>query len=186
MARFLPHLEALTGEAAEAMRKVDCEMINSDYTPEDVRRLTDENEIRTLQARFDDTVIRRDLDGFRALWTPDAVWEIDPPLELHAQGIDAIMKALTAFNVMNEFMFRSTGYGVIALNGDQARSTVTTTEFGRRASGKVYNNVALYQDELARTGGRWRFTARRYYYLWVDTESPIPGQSVALPSLPAS
>ena len=151
--------------------------------PQSLKRLVDQDAIRTLQARFDDAVIRRDITSFRSLWAADAVWEIDPPLKLHAEGVDAILKALAAFDTLNEFFFRTTGYGVIALDGDKARATVPTTEFGRRGEGKVYGNVALYQDELVRQNGAWVFSARRYYYLWLDTDSPMPGQVVPLPLL---
>ena len=39
-------------------------------------------------ARFTDAVNQRDIAGFRELWTDDAVWEIGPPFQSRAEGLD--------------------------------------------------------------------------------------------------
>ncbi len=79
-----------------------------------LRRLLDENAILNLMARFDDAVVRQDIDTFRTLWVKGGIWEIgtfNPKQSkdvtpLHAQGEDQLVAALHQFNVMNEFFFR--------------------------------------------------------------------------------
>lgn len=164
-------------------------------TPEDMtsalRRLLDENAILDVMARFDDAIIRRDVETFRTLWVEDGIWEIgqfnpahvQDVQPLHAQGIEQLVAALELFNRMNEFFFRTTLRGVITLDGDHAIVRSPTTEYARRHDGHGYNNVALYQDELVRRNGTWLFVARRYHYVWIDSVSPIAGNAVELPPL---
>ena len=102
---------------------------------------------------------------------------------LHAQGMDQLVAALEQFNKMNEFFFRTTLRGVITLDGDRAAVRSPTTEYARRHDGHGYNNVAFYQDELVRQNGTWLFVSRRYYYVWIDSSSPIPGSAIDLPPL---
>ena len=154
-----------------------------------MRRLLDENAILTLLARFDDVVIRQDMETFRQLWVEDGVWEIGQfnptqakdvyPIQVH--GVDQIVALLQQFNTTNEFFFRTTLRGVITLNGDRASVRTPTTEYARRHDGHGYNNVGLYQDELERRNGNWLFVARRYYYVWVDSSSAIAGSAVPSP-----
>ncbi len=164
-------------------------------TPEDVtsalRHLLDENAILDLMARFDDAIIRKDTETFRTLWVEDGIWEIGQfnPTHakdvnpLHAQGTAQLIAALEQFNKMNEFFFRTTLRGVITLDGDHATVRTPSTEYARRHDGHGYNNVAMYQDELVRQNGSWLFVSRRYYYVWVDSFSPIPGSAIGLPAM---
>jgi len=156
---------------------------------EALKRMINEQAILDLMARFDDAIIRRDAEAFRSLWAEDGVWEIgqfNPHgstdiAPLRAQGIDQILAAQRQFGALNAFFFRTTLRGVIDLAGDQATARTPTTEYARRHDGHGYNNVALYDDELVRRDGTWLFAARRYYYLWIDSQSPIPGSAVPLP-----
>ncbi|MEQ8037099.1 nuclear transport factor 2 family protein [Xanthomonas sp. WHRI 6106] len=51
-----------------------------------LQRLEDESAIRALVARFADTCIRADHDGFKALWTDDGIWEIGAPFNVSAKA----------------------------------------------------------------------------------------------------
>ena len=61
---------------------------------ERLQAVEDELSIRNLVARYTDAVNQRDLAAFRQLWTDDAVWEIGPPLQSRADGIDEIVALL--------------------------------------------------------------------------------------------
>lgn len=97
-----------------------------------LQRLLDEHAILNLMARFNDAVIRQDMQVFRSLWLPDAVWTIADPIPMRAEGIDQIMAALQKFKDVNEFFFRTTLRAVIMLDGDQATARMPTTEYALR------------------------------------------------------
>lgn len=168
------------------------EDITADLVTADLRRMLDENAILGLMARFDDAILRRDKAAMQALWAPEGVWEIgqfNPDGSKHitplrAQGMDQILAAQQQFNDLNEFFFRTTLRAVITLDGDRAAATAPSTEFARRKDGHGYSNVALYEDALERRGGSWVFASRKYFYLWVDSVSPILGGD-ALPLPPS-
>lgn len=161
------------------------------YLTAALRRIVDENTILNLMARFDDAILRNDHSLMRRLWVPQgSIWEIgqfNPAgskniSPLRAEGLDEIVKAQQGFVDGNEFFFRTTLRAVITLNGDRATATAPTTEYARRKDGHGYNNVALYQDTLEQHGDEWLFVARKYYYLWVDSITPIPGgDAIPLP-----
>ena len=158
-------------------------MTTSVNGPDDlvVQRLLDENAILNLMARFDDAVIRQDMQAFRELWIAEAVWTIGQPIPMRAEGVDQIVATLQKFNDSNEFFFRTTLRAVITLDGDRATSRAPTTEYARRPDGHGYSNVGIWQDEFRRQDGDWLFVSRHYHYIWVDSESPISGNAVQLP-----
>jgi hypothetical protein len=59
-----------------------------------LQRIVDENEIRDLVARFSDTCILGNHDGFRELWAEDGLWEIGAPFNARVEGIEAIVDML--------------------------------------------------------------------------------------------
>ena len=154
-------------------------------------QMLDENAILNQIARFDDAILRNDTALMRRLWVPEGgVWEIgqfNPDgskniSPLRAEGLSEIIKAQQGFHDGNEFFFRTTLRPVITVSGDRADTRAPTTEYARRKDGHGYSNVALYQDQLARRDGEWLFVSRRYFYLWVDSVSPIAGgDAVPLP-----
>jgi len=38
------------------------------------------------------------------------------------------------------------------------------------------------RDELEKQNGKWLFVSRRYYYIWVDSSTPILGSAIPLPT----
>ena len=52
-------------------------------------------EIQALAARFSDAVNERDVTAFAQLWASDRpIWEIGPPLQSRAEGINEIIAML--------------------------------------------------------------------------------------------
>lgn len=64
-------------------------------------RLLDDAAISDATARFADTCIHADYDGFRVLWADDAEWVIGgtegQPFERRAQGVDDIVQCSAIF-----------------------------------------------------------------------------------------
>jgi hypothetical protein len=74
-------------------------------------RLLDEAAIRDATARFADTTIHADYDGFRTLWADDAEWVIGgtegQPFERRAQGVDDIVAMPAIFGTRESTSSRS-------------------------------------------------------------------------------
>lgn len=129
--------------------------------------------IRDLVARFADCAIRRDLTGFSALWTEDAVWTIGDPLPSRAEGRDAIVAMLDGLLGNLSFFVQLVHSGVVSITNSDAQGRWLVQEVGRLKSGQPYHNYAFYEDRYRLDDGVWRFVSRVYDYLWLDQETPI-------------
>lgn len=150
-----------------------------------LRVVEDELAIRGLAARFSDCANERDYDGFAELWQARAVWEIGPPLQSRATGVDDIVAMLKRLLKPQTGFMQMTHSGVIALHGDKATARFVQREHGfgkgsgANGSDSFYENLAVYNDELVREiDGKWRFSKRSYVYRYLNTE-PFGGQVFA-------
>ena len=142
-----------------------------------LRAVEDELAIRALAARFSDCANERDYDGFADLWQAKGVWEIGPPLESRAHGVDAIVGMLRRLLEPQTGFMQMTHSGVVRIEGDRATARFVEREhgFGRGAGAdadRFYENLAVYNDMLVREiDGRWRFLKRAYTYRYLDTSA---------------
>ncbi len=151
-----------------------------------LRLVEDELAIRHLTARFSDCVNERDFEGFTDLWAARATWEIGPPLQSRAAGVDAIVDMLRRLLKPQTGFMQMTHSGVVKIDGDRATARFIEREhgFGRAAAAdsadSFYENLAVYNDELIREiDGKWRFARRSYVYRYLDT-SRFGGQVFGL------
>ena len=142
---------------------------------ERLKAVEDELSIRNLVARYTDAVNERDIPAFRQLWTDDAVWEIGPPLQSRAEGIDEVVALLRRLLKAEQYFMQMTHSGVIEIKGDRA-----TARFGERERGRgessYYDSLAVYKDVLVREADGWRFAKRSYHYRFLD-QSPFGGDA---------
>lgn len=142
---------------------------------ERLKTVEDELYIRNLVARFTDAVNERDIASFRQLWTDDAVWEIGPPLQSRAEGVDEIAALLSRLLQTEQYFLQMTHSGVIEIEGDRATARFVERERGRGES-SYYDSLAVYEDVLVREGDGWRFAKRFYRYRFLD-QSPLGGEA---------
>ena len=137
---------------------------------ERLNAVEDELSIRNLAARFTDAVNERDLASFRQLWTDDAVWEIGPPLQSRAEGVEEIVALLRRLLQAEQYFMQLTHSGVIEVKGDRATARFVERERGRGES-SYYDRLAVYEDVLVRKADGWRFAKRFYRYRFLDQSS---------------
>ena len=142
---------------------------------ERLKAVEDELSIRNLVARFTDAVNERDIAGFRQLWTDDAVWEIGPPLQSRAEGVDEIVALLRRLSQAEQYFMQMTHSGVVEIKGDRATAGFVERERGRGES-SYYDSLAVYEDVLVREANGWRFANRFYRYRFLD-QSPFGGEA---------
>ena len=137
-----------------------------------------------LVARFDDAVNRRDADEFGALWTEDAIWEVEAPRPMRAVGRVTIVETWRRMVAATSWLFRGSFAGVLRIDGERATGRwpcIETGVFAATASAEAqgYDNRSLYEDIYVRHDGRWRVQHRRYLYLWLSSGN-LPGEAVPL------
>ncbi|MCV7281772.1 nuclear transport factor 2 family protein [Mycolicibacterium flavescens] len=144
----------------------------------------DELAVRRVIEGYADAVTRRDSAAYGAMYAPDAVWIVGPPIDRRVSGRDAIVAELSGEIARLDFFVFTAANIVVHVDGDTATSRSTVHEVGRAAEGAppgipAMEVRALYEDELRRDGDGWVFTTRRYSVLYLDTTVPV-GQAFPL------
>lgn len=137
----------------------------------------DELAIRALLARFSDACIRGDVPQFRETWVEEGIWAIGNPFEKNCEGIEAILEHLHFLRDGLHFFTQFVSHGVLEVDGDRATVRSPIWEMATSSGGHFYNNLGLYHDVVIKRDGIWRFSERRYEYLWLSTD-PFPGNAV--------
>jgi ketosteroid isomerase-like protein len=141
--------------------------------------------VRRVIEGYADAVTRRDAVSYGAMYAPEAVWTIGPPIDQRIEGRDAIVAELSSQIARLDFFVFTVSNIVISVQDDIAHSRATVHELGRATEGApppglpAMNVHALYDDQLRRDGDRWLFTARRYSILYLDTNIPA-GQAFSI------
>jgi len=111
--------------------------------------------IRELIAAYALALDAGDIDGCVALFVSDAVFEVYGRAFAGLDGIDSMFRNAPRG-------LHLTGVSRIDVKGDTAtaRSQVLFVR-----AGDLHLRPALYDDELVRAGGRWRFRRRRCQFV---------------------
>jgi uncharacterized protein (TIGR02246 family) len=129
----------------------------------------DQLEIRSLIENYSDAVMRRDSATIMTLWSDDCVWGVpDMPGYERVAGKAAIRQSFESAQALFPFCFLICVPGHIAIEGDRATARTYTTEILTDTGGATRRAVGRYEDEFARSDGRWLFTERIWYILHSD------------------
>ncbi|MET1047902.1 MAG: nuclear transport factor 2 family protein [Hyphomicrobium sp.] len=133
-----------------------------------LRAVEDEAAIFRLAAHFSDVINERDVEAFVRLWANEGtVWQIGAPFPATAEGKDSIKVLLESLFKIERYFMQMTHTGVVTLDGNRATARFVMREHGR-GDGSYYDNLAVYNDELAREEEGWRFVKRVYSYRFVN------------------
>jgi hypothetical protein len=145
--------------------------------PSDVADWIDKLAIQELIYRYSDAATRGDWEVFAQLWTPDAVWEVAPPVDSRTVGAEDIVRQVQRNLEGEDFLVQMTHGAVITLHGDgTASSTTTIHAIARQTGAHDVTNYGIYYDELAQVDGTWKFARRRLVPVYSDP-SPHPGEA---------
>ncbi len=144
--------------------------------------MSDRADICELVVRFADAVNRLDVQAWENVWTPQATWIIDPPTDYTNSG--SREKLAADFGELLTSSWKSfvqlVDGTMVDITGDTATARSYMTEMGVPLVGEHgYFNHGVYVDRLERTDEGWRFSQRRYQYLYLDA-APIPGTGAPL------
>ena len=135
--------------------------------------------IQDVVRRYSDAATRNDWDAFEVLFAPGAVLSLGPPVNMRFEGPEQIRTEMSRM-VEGKEVFVQFSFGTIVdFEGeDRARGRTTIQEVTRGEGLDGLTAVGIYFDEFTRSGGTWRFAARRLTMLYMDF-SPLTGQATA-------
>lgn len=143
---------------------------------DDIQTWIDTSAIQHAIVRYSDAATRGAWDDFEALWMPDAVWEVAPPVGTKVVGAAAIRATCEETMGQQEFLLQMTHGSAVRLFGDGTASATTTIHaLARRPGHHHFMNFAVYYDDLVKHEGAWRFQRRLLQPIYVESE-PLSGQ----------
>lgn len=96
------------------------------------------------------------------IFAPDAIWSGKPPIELHFEGLGAIIDGIRTSVERQEILVQTSSGILIVLDGAGTASVRSTlVEFGREPGKDGWSAVAQFEDRVVKSDNRWRFAARR-------------------------
>jgi len=121
--------------------------------------LEDRLAIHELNGTYADGVVRFDAATWASVWAEDAHWD----LMGHAVAGKAAIVAFweQAMGGLEAVSFHCVPC-MIAVTGDTARARVQTQEILKPKGAPARHVGGLYEDELAKIDGVWRFTSRKF------------------------
>ena len=133
--------------------------------------------IRQLIEAYSDALNTRDFTAMAELFAENAVWQVGPPFNLRFEGAQIIPNIASMVSSF-PFLMQMTHGVMVEAAGNQATARTTVREVGQAAHGASgLNSFGIYHDSLVRTAGGWRFAARRFQCLFLDT-APLVGTVV--------
>lgn len=159
--QLIDHVRTLAawevGLEPDALRDTDTPHQPSPNVPSPITHTA----LRQLIARYADSVIRADSEACRALWTPDATWQVgEGRIE---KGRDAITTAWVKAYPKPGQTVHSAPNAVFEVDEQAGTATgrVTVFEEGHLPKGNPSRTIGVYHDVYTRRDGTWLFASRR-------------------------
>jgi len=112
-----------------------------------------------LNGTYADGVVRIDADTWASVWADDAHWDL---MGHQTEGKAAIVAFWNgAMSGLEAVSFHCVPC-MIEVTGDTAKARVQTQEILKPKDAKARHVGGLYEDELKKIDGQWRFTSRTF------------------------
>jgi hypothetical protein len=146
-------------------------------TETELRGWLDRLAIQDLLYRYSDAVTRADWGQCEAVFAPDAIWE-SPAMGTRFEDRAAFLEVLKA-TATSGVLIQTASAPVIRLTGpDRAQATITVHElvrgatvidstYGAEGAELNFEQYGVYFDDIARTGGEWKFTHRLFVPIYM-------------------
>lgn len=121
--------------------------------------LEDRVAISELNGTYADGVVRFDAEAWGSVWADNAHWNLMGHEVDGKAGIVGFWQQ--AMGGLEAVSFQCVPC-MIKVIGDTAVSRVQTQEILKPKEGPARHVGGLYEDELAKVDGRWRFTSRKF------------------------
>ena len=121
-------------------------------------------EIQTLAQIYADGVMQRDAELWGDTFTEDGVWQLpgmDP-----VQGRDNLKSFWTTVMAGYPNVLHWVQPGLVSVDGDTATARFYVQENIKDAQGASFRVAGVYNDELRREGGVWKFSKRIFHSMY--------------------
>jgi len=125
----------------------------------------DIQEIQHLAQRYADGVMQRDAEIWGATWATDGVWHLAPGMD-PVQGREPLKTFWTGVMTGYPWVLHWVQPGLIEVSGDTATARFYVQENIRDAEGNGFRVAGVYNDELKKEGGEWKFAVRHFNVLY--------------------
>jgi len=142
-----------------------------------VQHLEDELAIHRAIVRYGLAVDVGDADATAALFTEDAVYDVDGPLVMNGRGDVAKMVRGARHQAMVGRCAHQIGPAVVEPDGDRAVATGYSRVYLRGNAGIEIYRVSLNRWELERRAGRWLIARRTTRLLGHDEATSVFGHA---------
>lgn len=126
--------------------------------------IKDQMEIQTLAQHYADGVMKRDADLWSSTWAEDGVWFLGTPTPF--EGRDTIRQVWEGAMGGYPVVLHIVQPGVIEVDGDTATARFYIQENIVDGDGNHIWVIGVYNDELARVDGEWKFKIRRFHAMY--------------------
>lgn len=119
----------------------------------------DRQEIAELNGVYADGVVLADADVWGSVWAEDATWDFFGQIHEGREAIVAFWSG--AMSGIEKVSFTCMPC-MIEIDGNTATARIQTQEILHMKDGVTRVVGGLYEDELAKVGGQWLFTHRKF------------------------
>ena len=125
----------------------------------------DIQEIQHLAQVYADGVMQRDAEIWGSTWADEGEWHLAPGMD-PVKGRDNLKGFWT--QVMGGYpnVLHWVQPGLIEVNGDTATARFYVQENIKDAEGNSFRVAGVYNDELVRENGAWKFAVRRFHTMY--------------------
>lgn len=121
-------------------------------------------EIQMLAQRYADAVMRHDAEDWSACWAEKGEWYLGMPEPM--RGRDTIVAGWKAAMAGFPFAVFLVQPSIVEVDGDRGTSRSYVEEILEDNDGNAVRVYGVYDDEVIREDGAWRFAVRRYNVLY--------------------
>jgi ketosteroid isomerase-like protein len=128
-----------------------------------LRSAADERAIRRLVAQYADGVTRNDEQTWIGTWADDGSWTLGGNTSTGHANLLATWKGLMA---LFDTVVQLPQNGLLEIAGDRATGRWVVVELGRTANGAASFSVGSYADVYRRSKTGWKFSERRFEFIY--------------------
>jgi ketosteroid isomerase-like protein len=131
-----------------------------------IQEYIEKAKIQEVIVRYGDSVNRRDWAALAAVFTPDAIWEIDGTPRVRYEGAEVVPGIQGLVDAMT-YLFHVFAPSLIEIDGDAATARTALQETGEADAGRYTEQKSrivayvIYNDTFRKVSGKWLMARRR-------------------------